>query len=104
MKSDIFISYAREDSEVARQLFDRLKDRGFRPWIDVENVLGGQKWEPAIRNAINEATVFIGLLSTHSLDKRGFVQKEMRLAFEVLDRIPDSAIYLIPVRIDNCRP
>lgn len=38
-----------------------------------------------------------------SVAKRGYVQKEFKLALEVLDEIPEGQIFLIPVRLDNCQ-
>jgi hypothetical protein len=44
------------------------------------------------------------LLSSHSLVKRGFVQKEVRQALDLLDEVPDSQIFLIPLRLEYCTP
>jgi formylglycine-generating enzyme required for sulfatase activity len=41
-------------------------------------------------------------VSKTSIAKRGYVQKEFKLALEVLDEIPEGTIYAIPVRLDNC--
>ena len=54
----IFISYAREDRDVARKLYNRLKQEGFNPWLDQENIVPGQDWEKEIRKAIKEADIF----------------------------------------------
>jgi len=100
----IFISYAREDYEVAKQLYDFLLSRGQEPWLDREKLIPGQKWVSAIQSAIRESHFFIALLSPNSIEKRGYVQKELRAGLDVLDTIPDSQIFLIPVRIAECEP
>jgi len=100
----IFISYAREDREIARRLYDYLRSHDQEPWLDIENLIPGQKWEIAIQSAIRESNFFIALLSPHSIEKRGYVQKELREGLDMLDRIPDSQVFLIPVRIGDCEP
>ena len=42
------------------------------------------------------------LLSIKSVGTRGFFQKELRLALDVLDTIPLCHVYLLPVRLDMC--
>jgi hypothetical protein len=54
--------------------------------------------------AIRGARYFVAPMSTNSSPKRGFVQKEIRKALEVLEEFPDNETYLIPVRLDNCEP
>jgi hypothetical protein len=73
-------------------------------WLDQENLLPGQNWKYEIRQAIQSSDIFIALLSSHSVSKTGFVQKEMRMALDILDEHPESDIYLIPVRLEECNP
>jgi len=103
-KSDIkvFISYASDDRQTARKLYEDLKKAGVKPWMDVEDLLPGQNWERTITQAIKESRFVIALLSSNSVLKRGFVQKELKNALDILDHYPDGDIFLIPVRIDNC--
>lgn len=99
-----FISYAREDRDAATSLATDLRSAGAKPWLDSEQLLGGQEWEPAIRRAIRDCTHFIALISESSVSKRGFVQKEVRAALEVLDELPPDQVFLIPVRLDDSTP
>ena len=99
-----FISYAREDAEPALRLYEDLLGRGFEPWIDVKDLLPGQDFRSAIRQAIRDSSRFIALLSTRSLNKRGFVQAELSEALAILDEIPQGEIFLIPVRLESCEP
>ena len=101
---DVFISYAREDMQAASELFIRLRSQGFRPWLDVICLLPGQPWKESIRKAIKECRFFLALLSSRSVDKQGFVQKEMRIALDVLDEYPPNSVYIIPARLDDCQP
>lgn len=103
-KTKVFICYAREDESSARRLFHDLRRIGLDPWLDKESLLPGQKWQPAIQQAIKESRYFLALLSSTSVSKRGFVQKEIRVALETLDEFSESNIFVIPIRLDNCKP
>jgi len=98
----LFLSYANEDESQARELYNRLKERGHKPWMDKHDLLPGQEWELEIRRAIQNADFFIALMSRDSVTKKGFVQKEIRYALDVLGEIPPGRIYLIPIRLNAC--
>jgi hypothetical protein len=101
-ENTVFISYAREDSNAAKRLYEDLKKANLNPWLDKESILPGQNWENEIRKAIKNSTYFIALLSSNSVDKRGFVQKEFKFGLEVLDEVPESRIFVIPTRLNEC--
>jgi len=73
-------------------------------WFDQVDLIPGQRWKSAITAAIRSAKYFLALLSKHSMSKRGFVQKELQEALDVLDQIPHSGVFLIPARLDDCQP
>jgi hypothetical protein len=100
----VFISYAKEDRESAIRLYTDLKKRGAKPWLDSEDLVGGQEWEPEITAAIEECDFFVALLSAKSVNKRGYVQSEVRKALKVLDTIPEGRTFIIPVRLQICQP
>ena len=103
-KRKVFICYAREDKHNALRLFEDLKARGAEAWIDEKNLRAGQDWEMEIRRSIKESDFFISVLSSKSVNKRGFVNKEIKLALSVLDEFPKGSIFFIPVRLDECIP
>ena len=45
----IFVSYAREDGEQAKALYDQLRGMGFSPWIDREDIPAGKEWAQRYR-------------------------------------------------------
>lgn len=98
----IFISYAREDRQQAEKLYGWLQDAGFRPWMDVKDLLPGEPWQESIDEAIRSADFFIACLSPRSVSKRGVIQKEFRAAVEKWETMLESDIYLIPVRLEEC--
>jgi len=100
----IFISYATEDFETANRIYSDLKQKHVSPWLDRHDLLPGQNWKFAIRQAIKTSDYYLILLSSKSVSKRGFVQKEMRMALDILDEIPESGSFIIPVRLNECEP
>ncbi len=97
----VFLCHASEDTGAVRSLYRQLQQSGFRPWLDQEDLLPGQEWNLEITKAIREAHVVLVCLSKRS-EKRGYVQKEIVRALDVADEQPESAIFLIPVRLEDC--
>jgi len=100
--AQIFLSYAREDEEKVEELYQRLSDIGFKPWMDKKDILPGEKWPSSIRRAIRDSDFFLVCLSTNSVKKRGWVQREMKQALDLWQEKLEDDIYLIPVRLEDC--
>lgn len=100
--AQIFLSYAREDKEKVEALYQKLSDAEFKPWMDEKDILPGERWESCVQRAIQDSDFFLACLSTNSVNKRGFLQKEIRAALSIWQEKLDSDIYLIPVRLDDC--
>jgi hypothetical protein len=98
----VFISYSRQDYEVAVRLYNDLKNAGLNPWLDKEDLLPGQSWNLEIKKAIKKSKYFVALFSSKSVQKRGYVQKEFKLALDVFDEFPEGEIFAIPARLDEC--
>jgi hypothetical protein len=99
----LFLSYARADEQGARRLFTDFRDRGLDVWFDEESLLPGQDWKTEIDKAIAEADFVVLLLSNNSVERRSYFQKEIRLTLDVLQTVPFGHIYVLPVRLDNCK-
>jgi hypothetical protein len=98
----VFLSYGREDEQPTKKLRDHLRKYGFEVWFDRDSILPGQRWKPAIVRAIRCADAVVVLVSKKSSNRRGFLNKEIREALEVVDEQPDSKPFLIPARLDDC--
>jgi tetratricopeptide (TPR) repeat protein len=101
-KIGLFISYAREDENEARRLYNDLKNAGLNPWLDKENILPGKDWTIAIKRAIEQSRFFIPLFSSYSVSKRGYIQKEFRYALDYAKIFPPDDVFIIPVKLDEC--
>lgn len=100
----IFISYAHEDIETAKRLYFDLKRLNVDSWLDKEDLLPGQDWENTIHRVIKESSHVLFLISRDSVNKRGFIQKELRQALDVLQEFPPDQIFIIPCRLDDTNP
>lgn len=96
----VFLIYAREDIEVARRLAADLKESGFRPWLDVDEIVPGQIWQKAVLKALEESAVALVLVSKN-LAKKGFVQEELKVALESLQERDKEISPIVPVKLDD---
>lgn len=102
-KIQVFIAYASEDRVHARHLYRALKDRGLEPWMDEQKLLPGQNWPRAIERAIEASDYVLMCFSRRSVGKRGFFQSELRYALDVAAYVPLDQIFLLPVRLSECK-
>ena len=102
MYSNVFISYAKEDRVSAEKLFDFLELHGYDPWLDKRKLLVGQQWDIEINRALKKADFVILLLSKISIAKRGYLQREFKIALDYSEEKLDSDIFIIPIKIDDC--
>src|SRR5689334_6239435 len=98
----IFINYASGDLGKVKLVFDFLKSQKINVWFDKESLLPGQEWKLEIESAINKADIIVVCLSSKSVSKEGFVQKEIKLILDRADEKPDRTIFLVPFRLDEC--
>ncbi len=97
----VFLCHASEDAAMVLKLYNDLRESGFRPWIDEKDLLGGQDWDYQIRKAIRDASAVLVCLSPNS-GGRGYLQKEISRALDVAEEQPEDAIFIIPVKLQEC--
>ena len=85
-------------------LYNSLKVAGFEPWLDVKDILPGQNWKQALSETITKSDYFLACLSEKALDKRGFVHAELKMALDMLSKLPASKTYIIPARLSPVQP
>lgn len=104
MREHVFISYAKEDAKEAAILNRFLAASGVKTWIDFEQLMPGVPWQTKIKEAIKDARALIILGSTHSINKRGYVQNEIKAAIDKLMEYPEGDISVIVARLDQTIP
>ncbi len=99
----VFLCHASQDKPAARELYNALSAEGWiDPWLDKAKILPGQDWEFVIEKAVDDSDVVIVCLSGQSVTKEGFVQREIRYAYDIALEKPEETIFLIPLRLDDC--
>ena len=99
----VFISYAIEDIKYAKEIYEYLLNYGVNTWFDRDTMIIGQDIDYEISNAIPKSSFFIACLSRNSVSKQGYVQKELKIALKILNSIPKGKIFILPVRLDECK-
>ncbi len=101
---NVFLCHAKEDKPTVRELYRQLTAEGWLDvWLDAEKLLPGQEWDIEIEKAVEHADVVVVCLSTHSVDKEGYVQKELRFVLNIADEKPEGTIFVVPLRLDDCQ-
>lgn len=104
-KLKVFLCHASEDKPAVRELYKRLKsEKWIEPWLDEESLLPGQDWDVEIYKATRDADAIIIALSEKSVQKEGYVNKEIRRVLDIAQEKPPGTIYIIPLRLDDCKP
>lgn len=98
----VFLCHSSDDKPAVRELYEQLVKEGFDPWLDEEKLLPGQNWKREISKAVREADAVLVCLSQSSISKRGYIQKEIKVALEVACEFPEGTIFLIPVKLEKC--
>lgn len=97
----IFLSYASPDYDRVYEYFTALVGQGLDPWLDKEKLVAGQNWDFEIKRALARAAIIVVFLSKSSVLRRGYVQREIRIALDqALNKLHDD-IYVIPVMLDD---
>lgn len=104
-KLRVFLCHASQDKPVVRELYQKLLAEGWiDPWLDKEKLLPGQEWELEIEKSMESADAVVVCLSKSSVEKEGYYQKEIKKVLDVSDQKPEGAIFIIPLRLDDCQP
>lgn len=98
----VFLCHAKEDADRVEALYYKLQDEGLDPWYDKKNLVIGDDWEDEILKAIEKTDFFTICLSPLSVEKRGFVQKEIKTAVREYQNRPHGWAYLLPIRLKEC--
>jgi formylglycine-generating enzyme required for sulfatase activity len=98
----VFLCHASQDKPAVRKLHRYLKQRGVQPWLDELDLLPGENWEVEIPKALFSSDVILVCLSKNSVDKEGYVQKEITFALDKALEKPEGTIFIVPVKLEDC--
>lgn len=99
----VFLCHASQDKPAVRELYKRLAaEKWIDRWLDEEEILPGQDWNLEIEKAIRSADAILICLSSKSVSKEGYVQKEIKRALDIAAEKPDGTIFIVPLRLEEC--
>jgi hypothetical protein len=99
----VFLCHASQDKPVVRDLYKKLAaEPWIDPWLDEEELLPGQDWNLEIEKAVESSDAVIVCVSSTSITKEGYVQKELRKVLDIALEKLEGAIFVLPVRLDDC--
>src|SRR5690348_1604790 len=94
----VFISYVRDDRPLVRELCAALHKNSIAFWLDRDQIRPGEKWQVAIRRAIESGTFFIACFSkAYDVRSKSYMNIELTLAIEQLRLRPADRAWFIPV-------
>lgn len=98
----VFLSYASQDTEVARRICDALRAAGIEVWFDQSELRGGDAWDSAIRQQIKSCSLFLPVISRNtSARTEGYFRLEWKLGIDRSHLMSSSRAFLLPVAIDD---
>ena len=96
----VFLSYVREDLDQVKQLHRNLNKSGIDSWMDVTDLQAGDRWAEVIPPQIRSSAAVILCLSKQATEKTSYFQKEIRVALERQDQMPEGKRFLIPYLLE----
>jgi hypothetical protein len=102
----VFICHANENKNEAAQLYEKLEAQGFNPWLDRQNLRGGDDWDRHISRTIKKDIDYFLVLQSKSMENKleGYVNKEIQLAIDRQKYFRPGIRFIIPITIEKCEP
>lgn len=101
----VFLCHSSGDKPIVRDLYQKLIAEGWIDvWLDEQKLLPGMDWNLEIEKAVEASDVIMVCLSSNSVTKEGYVQRELRYVLDIALEKPEGTIFVIPLRLDNCEP
>lgn len=102
----VFICHANEDKAFAKKLYDRLRKAHLDPWLDKENIRGGDAWDSIVENTLERVDYFV-VVQSKALETKieGYVNKEIDIAIHKRQqRLRKPFRFILPIQIEDCTP
>jgi hypothetical protein len=96
---DVFVSYARKDTEVAERLVESLERRRVRCWLDRGWDQRVEKWADEIRDVIDRSRTFVVVVSRATLPSNPRLSMEWSEIQKRAWRRQNVSIF--PIRVGN---
>jgi len=90
---DVFLSHNSKDKPVIREIARLLREQGLNPWLDEEQLVGGERWQVDLERVVGDSATCAMFIGPHNLGN--WQEEELDL---VRNRAagPPSGFRLIP--------
>ncbi|HEX7630626.1 MAG TPA: TIR domain-containing protein, partial [Lacunisphaera sp.] len=100
----VFLSYAREDAEVAQRIADALRAFGVEVWFDQNELRGGDTWDQKIRTQIKACALFMPIVSARTEERtEGYFRREWKFAVDRTHDMAGNRSFIVPVVTDDTK-
>ena len=99
----IFLGYASEHTEAAREIYGFLKSINDDVWFDKESLVGGDDWDRERAAAQQKADFVIHVISSEVFARAGVVNREIKQTLKLVEDQPIGASYVVFMRLDDLR-
>jgi hypothetical protein len=93
MMHEVFLSYSSSDKKFADAICHQLESASIRCWVAPRDIRPSEDWAEAIINAMDQASIFVLVFSSHS-NSSAQVRREV-------ERAVNKGLYILPFRIEN---
>lgn len=101
----VFLCHSSADKPAVCELYQKLRaEMGISPWLNEEDLYPGENWDLEIEKAMKISDAIIICLSNNSITKEGYIQKEIKMALDYSDFKPEGTVFIIPLRLEDCKP
>jgi formylglycine-generating enzyme required for sulfatase activity len=99
----IFLSYASQDREITQSIHRALLEQGHDVFFDREDLMPGDEFHNQIRRTIENADLFVFLISEHAIDPGSYTLNELDIAQKSLKQASGRLlpVMLQPIAFDR---
>ena len=99
----VFLCHSSHDKPIVRELYQKLSAEGWiDAWLDEKKILPGQDWNMEIEKAVETSNIVLVFLTNNSVNKEGYIQRELRLVLDVALNMTEETIFVIPLKLEDC--
>jgi WD40 repeat protein/energy-coupling factor transporter ATP-binding protein EcfA2 len=90
---DVFLSHNSKDRQTVQRIAAKLREAGFRPWLDVWELTGGGEWQKELEAGLRSSRAFAVLVGPNGLS--GWVEMELAVALDRAAKERDFRLFLV---------
>lgn len=104
MAGAVFLSYASQDADAAREVCEALRSAGVEAWFDQSELRGGDAWDQSIRRQIKACALFVPIVSANTQARReGYFRLEWKLAEDRSHLMAQGTPFILPICVDDTK-